>query len=1457
MAPRPRNTQPPVPPTTVPGKQSSLSKLLSQTTVPTTIPAPTPTPTTVPTTPRQSSLSRLVSGQQPPPPSETIKVGPVQVPRAISTTPDVLEANKALRDQTRKAIQAGVPTTQIQEVVTGESPKESKIAKIFNFDIIPDTIPLTRFLPGRGETNIGLPGPKEFKPIKTVVAPALGGLATGGRFVISANEEAIDFVKQKVLRQEPVKYTATDYIPVHPQTGLPIAKPGDYYIRNWSDVINTPIPGVEAAKTIEEARALQDKVIQSKARTTSPSFGDIKKATKDFTYSASDSPYVPETGNAIIDGIIDFSYDVLLDPVTYATLGGSAFVAPIQAGAKGATKATVAAAAREAADVAAAEAAQTAARLAADPLATAAQKATAQQAADAAAKAAEQAFKKAAAAAPRRVYGRVAREALANNVASARIAAQQIVDDAASTAGQKAVAQQALTVLTDDFIQEIAAKGYAAIRGEAARTLGVRSGARIGLPFGPKVNIPLTAKLTDFFGTTLSGTRFAVFQSDLGQKMLNAITPTGEGGLFGSSDILRMRTALRNKSVPANVAKDYVQLLAADTAYRGALDLQRKLAGTSIGRLTSGKNAKVLQDISQHLSTPESSWTAAGLRTLNETERALYDQVRNTLDNFYREANAAAAILGAGALPKLPDYFPRVQSAQAIEWAARNADAAKKAADDLGVDKTFFLGNFTPRSLEKGKVWFGNVLNGTETTAQLNDLARPTLGFDFFELNPAKALSNYATQHAKYIAYATALDRLTTASPAMAGGLAQDISMLPKVTRTGVKPSAMELGTVESTINRLMNPDRLQLWNKADVDAIRTDIAALQSKLAGAAPIDREAFQEALLELDDKINATNRLIDAGAIDPTMASLLRAEIEDYANALALAINNTKKEFLVTSPSRWQSMQRMVLDGFNVLNEKTIPDVAVRNEVLEIFKNVKRLDDPAFVRAADALLKDYNTFFKSYVTLTIGFHTRNALTNTFMMLAAGGNPLNLIRARKIYSAWDDFTKTYKPRVRAAATQKLGEGPFVPARTVAKEDLGQIFDDFIKFALNKKIIKPAEEAAVRESLAFSGATGFGQFGEIADAAGLGRPGVFGREATGTLPIVTKIPGLKKTFVAKEVPGARRASEVLGLPIYGSRKFGQWLEGMNRFMLTFDGLQQGFDAATAAARTQKYLIDYNDLSTADRVLKNIIPFWTWASRNTPLQIENMWLNPKAYTIYNKFRENLRDEENESPFLRQYRREAGAFKIPELSALQGGVAGGIAGGLFGGLIGGPLGAAGGALAGAGIGGTELAGPSVYLQPDLGFPGAGQPSLLEEAITSPERLLSRVSPLARVPLELWKNKQFFSGAPVTDQKSADANFNRFTYALRQVGAPISLLARYANATPLRRFEIMQKVAGTRPVSDEQNAVNQEINSALSLFGLPFFQQLPEDEKKEIWRRFFELLDETEKAKYQKKEKEKK
>ena len=116
---------------------------------------------------------------------------------------------------------------------------------------------------------------------------------------------------------------------------------------------------------------------------------------------------------------------------------------------------------------------------------------------------------------------------MASDALSARVAAQEVIDDVASTAAQKAVAQDTVKVLTDEVIQNIAAKGYSILNDEASKILGVRPGLRIGLPgFGPQITVPsltkaaldkfgspYVARLSQIAGQALSGTRLAVFQT--------------------------------------------------------------------------------------------------------------------------------------------------------------------------------------------------------------------------------------------------------------------------------------------------------------------------------------------------------------------------------------------------------------------------------------------------------------------------------------------------------------------------------------------------------------------------------------------------------------------------------------------------------------------------------------------------------------------------------------------------------------------------------------------------------------------------------------------------------------------------------------------------------------------------------------------------------------------------------
>jgi hypothetical protein len=169
-------------------------------------------------------------------------------------------------------------------------------------------------------------------------------------------------------------------------------------------------------------------------------------------------------------------------------------------------------------------------------------------------------------------------------------------------------------------------------------------------------------------------------------------------------------------------------------------------------------------------------------------------------------------------------------------------------------------------------------------------------------------------------------------------------------------------------------------------------------------------------------------------------------------------------------------------------------------------------------------------------------------------------------------------------------------------------------------------------------------------------------------------------------------------------SKEFGKWVENHSRFMLAWDGVSQGLDPNSASARVRKYLIDYTDISTADQVMRQIVPFWMWTSRNLPMQLGNMWLNPRAYAVYNSIKRNL-DSSEEGDVVPGWMQEIGAFKLPF-------------------------------------------GNNLYATPDFGFNRVGQQV---QELTDPRRTLANVNPLLRIPVELMGGRQFYSGRELSDK----------------------------------------------------------------------------------------------------------
>lgn len=332
--------------------------------------------------------------------------------------------------------------------------------------------------------------------------------------------------------------------------------------------------------------------------------------------------------------------------------------------------------------------------------------------------------------------------------------------------------------------------------------------------------------------------------------------------------------------------------------------------------------------------------------------------------------------------------------------------------------------------------------------------------------------------------------------------------------------------------------------------------------------------------------------------------------------------------------------------------------------------------------------------------------------------------------------------------------------------------------------------------------GSTGFGQLGEIAGSTGIGRTGITGRRATGLTPLAgRRIPFAKgRVIPGTQIKALEKTSIALYSPLRYMRDKGSKLEEYSRFMLLWDGVKQGMDPEEAAARVNKFLINYQDISTLDKNARAIQPFWMWMTRNLPLQIENMWMSPSTYVKYNAFKNALTDEEGTSPFVPDFLKEQGAFKVK-------------------------------------------IGKTWYLNPQLGFPGAGALNPIQVAAGGDVyELLSGITPALRVQIEREINKQLFSGAPIMKPSLGNAENERImrSYLLSQILSPLGVMGRYLSSIPGDEPKWLQTLTGSK--------LDKELASTLSTIGMPGFRLSTQQEKNEILRRYYLLREQENRAK---------
>jgi hypothetical protein len=883
-----------------------------------------------------------------------------------------------------------------------------------------------------------------------------------------------------------------------------------------------------------------------------------------------------------------------------------------------------------------------------------------------------------------------------------------------------------------------------------------------------------------------------------------------------------------------------------------ALDLSARL-----GRTVSTKEAALAKEVSQYLSelfrTVEEIAMGLGSRTtpflkmsqkLAAGELKLFPQVLS---------DKAIGFLGR-------KHLGRKRVIDGIEYTVD--ELIEKTLVSLGHDARLIPSQSIINEIDEGTFWFGTRLEQADIDkgiAHLNQIAKDNLGvnFDILDTNVVSAVIKYSRKFADDYAFLERLQMVagtkpstrpgtpfgtpTAWAPTTPGGYsvanvlqtkqpfstqssviaavrdigtslaqyavdpssvtsAQLTNMLRRLDMTQVELDAMAADIlsyitapgrtrpfttqdIANIVDDYVIRKHLDAWTDLDFENFSKEITGqikdLEAVKAGTAELPaRISFDEvddrlaSLFELQEITDALDAAKVAGDDVYLAWKSLRADLVDlYSAYFARSPKDVQKFMSKINPDQLKRMINVAEDTYIALDNLVIPDAAAKVEIAAMLNNVRKLKNPTYAGNFISVMQDVNRYIKTWATATPGFHTRNGLSNMFQWVAAGAQLNNIKDGIQMLNRWNKFVKEngYRPNLLA--------------------DPSQLIDDFV----NSSLVPPRLKASVRQTLSETGSVGFGDIEEVFGMTVPERTGVLGKE----VPV-------REGAIGK---AASEASIALGAIPRVSRKAGAGIENYSRFVLTFDGLQQGMSPLQAAARTNRFLFDYEDLSRLDEVAKSVVPFWIWMSRNLPLQMQEMWYNPKLYKQYQEFRTSLEDENGNNRLIPDYLEKSGAFRV--------------AGNLF-------------------------------LKPDFGIPtigeykGTGSPSPLQEGVTDWRSIVSAI-PAASIASTL------FGINPRTGAKLRDSGEGFITpeiarTLLGQLGGPATAIGRGVEGVGALpgvpaiganqdwgKLEVLREVLGipgaTYPSGYARENTPQEaqLRALYSYLGIPFTTVGPDQE----------------------------
>jgi len=233
------------------------------------------------------------------------------------------------------------------------------------------------------------------------------------------------------------------------------------------------------------------------------------------------------------------------------------------------------------------------------------------------------------------------------------------------------------------------------------------------------------------------------------------------------------------------------------------------------------------------------------------------------------------------------------------------------------------------------------------------------------------------------------------------------------------------------------------------------------------------------------------------------------------------------------------------------------------------------------------------------------------------------------------------------------------------------------------------------------------------------------------------------------------------------------------------------------AVARINRVHFNYSQVGEWDAAARRVIPFWTFLSRNVPLQMQEMLLKPRAYAIYNSFVRNF--SEGDQSVLPKFITDNAGFRI----------SGGMA-----------------------------------LMPDI---GANQLADSVNKLANPSQLMAQTTPLIKVPAQLMAGKDFYY-----DQPYKDNDFQRLPTELSPLSPIAGLLglsqdipqtSEGGGGTAVERkyidaaYDLLPPISWlNRLTGSTPDQADKQAQARLSFLGLPVRQLTPKVLESEQRRR---------------------